>query len=308
MNDVIIAHELSKWYGDVIGLNSMDLEVKPGITGIVGPNGAGKSTFFKLVMGLLKPSMGSIFVFGENSWQNNKIHRKMGFCPDYESLPPRATGYEYLKLIGSMHCLERDILENRIEEVSKVVEMEKDLDRRTEGYSKGMKQRVKIAGALINDPELLLLDEPLSGTDPLVRKDLVSLIKSLYHEQGHNIVVSSHVLYEIEKLTQNIALMYKGRTVATGYITEIRDLIDEHPHNIFIEGDGLKNLAKKLIDADLISSINFKNKNELITEVEDPNDFFDEIPSLILSSDCKIETIYSMDDNLEAVFNYIVEG
>lgn len=308
MNDVIIAHELSKWYGDVIGLNSMDLEVKPGITGIVGPNGAGKSTFFKLVMGLLKPSMGSIFVFGENPWQNNKIHRKMGFCPDYESLPPRATGYEYLKLIGSMHCLERDILENRIEEVSKVVEMEKDLDRRTEGYSKGMKQRVKIAGALINDPELLLLDEPLSGTDPLVRKDLVSLIKSLYHEQGHNIVVSSHVLYEIEKLTQNIALMYKGRTVATGYITEIRDLIDEHPHNIFIEGDGLKNLAKKLIDADLISSINFKNKNELITEVEDPNDFFDEIPSLILSSDCKIETIYSMDDNLEAVFNYIVGG
>jgi len=308
MNDVINAHELSKWYDDVIGLNSMDLEVKPGITGIVGPNGAGKSTFFKLVMGLLKPSMGDIFVFGESPWQNNKIHKKMGFCPDYESLPPRATGYEYLKLIGSMQSIENTILEKRIAEVSNVVEMKKDLDRKIEGYSKGMKQRIKIAGALIHDPELLLLDEPLSGTDPLVRKDLISLIKSLYHEHGHNILVSSHVLYEIERLTQDIALMYKGRTVATGNISEIRDLIDEHPHNIFIEGNGLKELAKKLIDVELVSSINFKNNNELITEVEDPNEFFDKIPSLILNSDCKIDTIYSMDDNLEAVFKYIVEG
>ncbi len=245
MNDVINTHELSKWYDDVIGLNSMDLEVKPGITGIVGPNGAGKSTFFKLVMGLLKPSMGDILVFGEDPWQNNKIHKKMGFCPDYESLPPRATGYEYLKLIGSMQCIKNTILEKRIAEVSNVVEMKKDLDRKIEGYSKGMKQRIKIAGALIHDPELLLLDEPLSGTDPLVRKDLISLIKSLYHEHGHNILVSSHVLYEIERLTQDIALMYKGRTVATGNISEIRDLIDEHPHNIFIEGNGLKELANK---------------------------------------------------------------
>ncbi|MFW5928615.1 MAG: ABC transporter ATP-binding protein [Thermoplasmatota archaeon] len=308
MKDVIKAVELSKWYDDVIGLNSMDLTIKPGITGIVGPNGAGKSTFFKLIMGLLKPSMGEISVFGEKPWKNNKIHGRMGFCPDYESLPKRATGFEYLKLIGSLEGMEKRILKERINHVSKVVGMKKDLNRKIEGYSKGMKQRIKIAAALINDPKLLLLDEPLSGTDPLVRKELIKLIKSLYHEHGHNIVVSSHVLFEIERLTQNIALIYKGRTVATGNINEIRDLIDGHPHNILIMGSGIKNLAKDLIDADLAISIKFNDENELVAEVEDPNKFFDNAPSLILNSECEIDTIYSMDDNLEAVFKYLVEG
>lgn len=308
MNDVIKAQELSKWYDDVIGLNSMDLTVNSGITGIVGPNGAGKSTFFKLVMGLLKPSMGEILVFEERPWKNNKIHSKMGFCPDYESLPSRSTGFEYLNLITSLQGIEKEKSESRINRVSKLVDMKKDLNRKIEGYSKGMKQRIKIAAALINDPELLLLDEPLSGTDPLVRKELISLIRSLYHEHGHNIIVSSHVLFEIERLTQDIALMYKGRTVASGNITEVRDLIDEHPHNILIQGKGLKELSKDLIDSGLIQSIKFNNKNELITEVKDPNNFFDNISSLIINSKCKIDTIYSMDDNLEAVFRYLVEG
>ena len=308
MRNIIDAEELSKWYGDVIGLNSMNLAIEPGITGIVGPNGAGKSTFFKLIMGLLKPSMGEILVFGEKPWKNNKIHKKMGFCPDYESLPNRATGYEYIKLIGSLQGVEKKDIEKRIDEISEVIGMEKELKRKIEGYSKGMKQRIKIAASLINDPELLLLDEPLSGTDPLVRKELIDIIKSLHHEHGHNILVSSHVLFEIERLTQNIALMYKGRTVATGHITEIRDLIDEHPHNILIQGSGLKELAKKLIDADLALSIKFKDEDELVTEVEDPNRFFDDVPALILNSNCKIDTIYSLDDNLEAVFKYLVEG
>ena len=308
MTDLIIADELSKWYGDVIGLNSMDLTIKEGITGIVGPNGAGKSTFFKLIMGLLKPSMGEISVFGQRPWKNDKIHRDMGFCPDYESLPSRTTGYDYLKLVGSLQGINGSFLEERIKEVSEIVEMEKDLKRKIGGYSKGMKQRVKIAAALINDPKLLLLDEPLSGTDPLVRKELISLIRSLNKDLGHSVVVSSHVLFEIERITQEIVLMYKGRSVATGNISEIRELIDEHPHNIIIKGKGLKNLAKRLIDDDLVLSVKFNEKDELLTEVKDPNLFFDEISRTITSTECSISTIYSMDDNLEAVFKYLVEG
>ena len=304
---IIQARALSKWYGEVIGLNNFALRVSPGITGIVGPNGSGKSTFFKLILGLIKPNAGSITVLGKSPWKNSDLHSKIGFCPDYESLPVDSTGREYLTLIGRLHMMHGSALSKRIDEIVKLVDMKKALDRKTGGYSKGMKQRMKIAGALLHDPELLILDEPLSGTDPLVRKDIIDLIKRLNREHGHDIIVSSHVLFEIERMTHNVALIYRGRAVAAGDISEIRNLIDRHPHNIIIEGERTTVLAKMLLDKDYVVSVAFNNSKDSVTvQVSKPDDFFNGLPELIEKAKCSVNQMYSLDDNLEAVFRYLV--
>ncbi|MEW5748647.1 MAG: ABC transporter ATP-binding protein [Candidatus Thermoplasmatota archaeon] len=301
------AYGLSKWYGEVIGLNNFTLEVRKGITGIVGPNGAGKSTLFKLALGLITPSTGKIRVLGQTPWKNPGLHRSIGFCPDYESLPDEATGREYLSLLGGLHAINGDRLSARISEVARLVEMEKAMDRRIGGYSKGMKQRMKIAGALLHDPDLLILDEPLSGTDPLVRRELIDLVGRLHRESGHDVIVSSHVLFEIERMTHNVVLIYKGRAVATGDISEIRDLIDKHPHNIVIEGDGVDALAKALLDEGFTVSVAYNQDRRGITvQVSRPDDFFTRLPALVEGTGCSVTKMYSLDDNLEAIFRYLV--
>jgi len=304
---IVQAQALSKWYGQVIGLNGFALKVMPGITGIVGPNGSGKSTLFKLILGLIKPNAGSISVLGKIPWKNAQLHSSIGFCPDYESLPADSTGREYLTLIGKLQMMHGTALSKRIQEIVKLVEMERAIDRKTGGYSKGMKQRMKIAGALLHDPKLLILDEPLSGTDPLVRKDLIDLIKMLNRDHGHDVIVSSHVLFEIERMTQSVALVYRGRAVASGDISEIRNLMDRHPHNIIIEGERATALAKVLLDQDYVVSVAFNdNKDSLTVEVSKPDDFFNGLPALIDKAQCSVSKMYSLDDNLEAVFRYLV--
>ena len=304
---IVQAQALSKWYGQVIGLNGFALKVMPGITGIVGPNGSGKSTLFKLILGLIKPNAGSISVLGKIPWKNAQLHSSIGFCPDYESLPADSTGREYLTLIGKLQMMHGTALSKRIQEIVKLVEMERAIDRKTGGYSKGMKQRMKIAGALLHDPKLLILDEPLSGTDPLVRNDLIDLIKMLNKDHGHDIIVSSHVLFEIERMTHNVALVYRGRAVASGDISEIRNLMDRHPHNIIIEGERVTALAKTLLDQDYVVSVAFNdNKDSLTVQVSKPDDFFNGLPALIDKTQCSVSKMYSLDDNLEAVFRYLV--
>ena len=305
--NLIVAESLGKWYGEVIGLNNFNLEVKPGITGIVGPNGSGKSTLFKLVLGLIRPNAGDITVFGKKPWRNSELHSSIGFCPDYESLPADSTGREYMSLLGHLHAMSGAELSKRIDELSELVGMADALDRKTGGYSKGMKQRMKIAGAMVHDPELLILDEPLSGTDPLVRKDLIDLTKRLNKEHGHSIIVSSHVLFEIERMTHDVALIYKGRAVASGDISEIRDLIDKHPHNIIIEGEGMVALAKALLDEEYTVSVAFNEGKESITiQVSRPDDFFGSLPTLMDLTGSSVRSMYSLDDNLEAIFKYLV--
>lgn len=304
---IIRTNNLSKWYGDVIGLNSFDVEISPGITGIVGPNGAGKTTFFKLVMGLLKPSQGKISVFGEHPWQNTRIHQKMGFCPDYDTLPDYSSGKNFLRLIGGLYGIPSHNLFDRISEVAEVVGMKAALHRKIKGYSKGMRQRIKIAASMIHNPELLILDEPLSGTDPLIRRELISVIHSLYTEFDHHIIVSSHILPEIERITQEIILIYKGRAVASGNISEIRDLIDKHPHRIRLTGEHMRRLGKRLLDESFTVSVRIlTEKDGLTVEVSDPSSFFQSLPHILTETDCSVSEMYSLDDDLEAVFQYLV--
>lgn len=304
---IISTRSLSKWYGDVIGLNNFNVDVWEGITGIVGPNGAGKSTLFKLITGLIHTNAGDLYVNGANPWRNTEQLRNIGFCPDYEFLPLNMTGREYLNFLGGLHAMEKEHLGKKITEVSGIVGMTKNMDRPMSGFSKGMKQRLKIAGALLHSPKMLLLDEPLAGLDPIARRDIINLIKDLNTRYGHNVIVSSHVLHEIEKMTHNVVLIYKGRAVAQGDISEIRGLIDKHPHNIVLAGSNMTLLAKKLLDMNYTVSVGYNESRESITvRVTQPDEFFDSMPSLLEGTGCKIERMFSLDDNLESIFKYLV--
>ncbi len=304
---VLWARELSKWYGEIIGLNMLDLDVFPGITGIVGPNGSGKSTLFKLVSGLIRPSVGTVSVLGEDPWANPPLMARLGMCPDYDNLSDEMTGRASLRLVGGLHGINGPRLGPRIDEVARIVGMAKHIDRRIGGYSKGMRQRMKIAGAMLHEPELLLLDEPLSGTDPLGRKELIDIVHALHRDLGHNVIVSSHVLHEIERLTSQVAVIYKGRAVATGDIHEIRGLIDKHPHNIIVESDKLEELAKRFVGMGEVVSVQYgEGRRHLVLQVSRPDEFFNAMPGIVGELGCNVQKMYSLDDDLESVFRYLV--
>ncbi len=304
---IVNAEDLSKWYGEVIGLNDLNLEISEGITGIVGPNGAGKSTFFKLAMGMIKPNKGDIFVMGEDPWQNKHLMEKIGFCPDYDSLSDYSDGIHFLRYVGKLHGIKGKELKKKIKRTVRRVNAEDFVEREIKEYSKGMRQRLKLAGALIHDPDLLFLDEPLSGADPKTRKDLIGVIGDLAEKRGHNVLVSSHVLSEIERMTDKIVLIYKGTVLASGEITEIRDLMDEHPHQVVIEGENKLGLAKRLLERDYVVSVGFEdNRRRLVIETQEPRDFFSEVSSMINESEIEVFEMYSRDDDLQAVFDYLV--
>ena len=304
---VVLARGVSKWYNQVIGLNNFSVEIGRGITGIVGPNGSGKSTFFKIVTGTIRSEVGELTVLGQRPWKNPPLLRDIGFCPDYDFLPFDLTGEEYLRFAGGMHGMKGTAMAARIREVLEIFGMKEAADRKMGGYSKGMVQRIKMAGSMLHDPKLLLLDEPLTGTDPVARRDLMDMITDLHKVHGHDIIVSSHVLHEIERLTSNVALIYKGRAVASGGIHEIRALMSNHPHNIVLEGKGMVDLAKVLISRPYTVSVEMRAERKgLIVRVTDPETFFDSLADLVRESGCDLDSMKSLDDDLEAVFKYLV--
>ncbi len=307
MMNIVEAKNLSKWYGEVIALNSLDLNIRSGITGVVGPNGAGKSTLFKLMVGLIKPNKGSISVRGRDPWTEHALMKEIGYLPDHDYLPEDMIGSDFLELTGGLRGLEGWVLQERIEKISHMVGMIPYLDRPIKGYSKGMKQRLKISCALIHDPDILVLDEPLAGTDPKVRKVIFGIIERLCKE-GKDIIISSHVLYDIERLTDQVVLLHRGRSIASGTISEIRSLLDEFPHNIVIQSDNIREMAKDLIDNHWVKSIDFDTlyKDRLVVKVSEPDLFFDNITDLILEKGYEIRRLYSKDDDLESVFKYLV--
>jgi ABC-2 type transport system ATP-binding protein len=253
MAPVVTADHLSKWYGQVIGLNDVSVNVPSGITGLLGPNGAGKSTFMKLITGQLKPSKGSINVLGEPIWANPALYFRIGFCPEQDAFYERMTGLEWVTALVRLNGVtetEATAMANRALEA---VELTDAANKKIGAYSKGMRQRVKMAQALAHDPELLILDEPLAGMDPIARRKTIRMIKE-WGRAGRSIIVSSHILHEIESMTADILLINQGRILAEGNVHQIRDLIDTHPHTVYVRADDPRGLAREfLARADVIS-------------------------------------------------------
>jgi ABC-2 type transport system ATP-binding protein len=222
---VIATEHLSKWYGQVSGLNDVSVSVPTGITGLLGPNGAGKSTFMKLITGQLRPSKGQVRVLGEPIWGNHGLYQRIGFCPEQDAFYESMTGREWVTALAGLHGYDETAAADRAARAIEAVELTEAADRKIGSYSKGMRQRIKLAQAIAHEPELLILDEPLSGMDPLMRRKTVRQIKD-WARAGTSVLVSSHILHEVEAMTSNIVLVNNGRIVAEGDVHHIRVLID----------------------------------------------------------------------------------
>jgi ABC-2 type transport system ATP-binding protein len=303
---IVAFHEVSKWYGNVIGINKLTIQIPPGVTGLLGPNGAGKSTLLQLATGQLYPSQGTIRVLGHKVWNNAALNRMVGLCPEQDAFYEWMTGWDFVHTCARLSGLTRDEAREAAGRTLEAVGMTKHQGRAIRGYSKGMRQRTKMAQALVHDPQVLFLDEPLTGTDPVARRDLMDIIQRLGSE-GKSLLVSSHVLHEVQSLTPNIILLNHGRLVAEGHVRQIRDLIDEHPHRIVLVCDEYRKLAARLIARDDVERLTVLAKDSgLMVETRTPDAFYGSLPELSIADGLAIKEVYSDDDNLEAVFKYLV--
>ena len=306
MSALIATQHLSKWYGQVSGLNDVSVTVPAGITGLLGPNGAGKSTFMKLVTGQLRPSKGTVHVFGEAIWGNPALYSRIGFCPEQDAFYERMTGLEWVTALAGLGGLGQQDAAAAARRALEAVDLMDAAGKKIGAYSKGMRQRVKLAQAIAHDPDLLILDEPLSGMDPIMRRRTIRLIKD-WGRAGKSILVSSHILHEIEAMTANILLINNGRIVAEGNVHQIRDLIDEHPHSVFIRAGDPRALARHLLTDDDVLSLRFE-QGAVVIETARPDAFYARLTALAASGEAGvIDEVMSPDDNLQAVFKYLVK-
>ena len=306
MNAIVEFDAVSKWYGNVIGVNHLTLRIQTGVTGLLGPNGAGKSTLLQLATGQLRPSQGQVRVLGHRTWNNSALNRVMGLCPEQDAFWEWMTGGEFLYNCAKLSGLGRGEARDAAHRALELVKMTHARHRAVRGYSKGMRQRTKLAQALVHDPLVLFLDEPLTGTDPVARRDLMDIILRLA-DDGKTIVVSSHILHEVQAVTPHIVLLNRGRLVAEGHIREIRDLIDKHPHKIMLVSDDYRRLAARLVNFEDVVGLRLLHPQcSVLVETHSPDAFYGRLPELSRADGALIREVYSEDDNLEAVFKYLV--
>ena len=294
----------SRWYGPVIALNDVTTVVESGVTGLLGPNGAGKSTFLKLAAGQLAPSQGEVRLLGVPAWGSPEVFHHVGLCPEADSFWEMMTGLEFvtalLRLTGYDEAECRQKAEAALDEVA-LLEAK---DRKIGGYSKGMRQRVKLAQAIAHDPQVLLLDEPVSGMDPINRRRVVDLVKRMGRE-GKTVLVSSHILHEVEAMTRRVLLIHNGRILAEGDVREIRDLMDEHPHTVALRARDPRILAQAVVGSPHVLSLTFGAEGEWVTvQTARPDEFYGSLHEAALRAG--VSEMYSPDDNLESVFKYLV--
>jgi ABC-2 type transport system ATP-binding protein len=303
---IVAAEKVSKWYGQVIGLNDVTVNVPAGVTGLLGPNGAGKSTFMKLITGQLKPSKGTVTVLGRPIWGHHELYFDIGFCPEQDAFYERMTGLEWVTALVRLNGLTEKEADEAARRALTMVDLMEAAGKKIGAYSKGMRQRVKLAQAIVHDPALLILDEPLSGMDPLARRRTIRLIKE-WARAGKSIIVSSHILHEIESMTSNILLINNGRILAEGDVHQIRDLIDEHPHTVFVRAADPRGLARAFLAQDDVRSLRFET-NAVVVETGKPDQFYARLTEMAATGEFgAIDEVTSPDDNLQAVFQYLVK-
>ncbi|QVL33679.1 ABC transporter ATP-binding protein [Telmatocola sphagniphila] len=305
--------QVSKWYGGVIGVNHVSLELNKGITGLVGANGAGKSTLLRLATGQLRPNLGKVQIQGIDAW-NWQAKQKVGYCPDNDNFYEEMSGREFVLTMARLCGFSAPLAKSRTEEVLAQVGMAERADRKLRGYSKGMRQRVKLAQALLNDPQLLVLDEPLSGIDPIGRKEMLDVFRSLA-EEGKCLLISSHELEELEKLTDHVAIMARGRIAAVGTLTQIRELIDDQPLSVRIDAPNIRQLAAALLQLPEVVGLDLEPKilksaqsQSLIVFVRHPKRFFEEFGNRVLENNWQVSRLEALDDSAHAVLGYLLGG
>jgi len=303
----VLIDQVSKWYDQVIGINDVSLAVDGGVTGILGPNGAGKSTLFKLLMGRLKPSQGSIRLFGTDPWLDNSPFRRVGYVSESEKLYEWMTAVDFVSTLARLHGMTREEAIDRSSHVLDFVGLSDVMHKQLGKFSKGMRQRVKIAHALVHDPDLIILDEPLQGCDPIARTSIMGVIRELGN-LNKTVLVSSHILEEVERITEQIVILHNGRLLALGNLHAIRDLLDKHPHRIVINCEDPRSLASLFIKENPIYGVRFPSEGKLEIHTNNLSAAHSILPSIVVESKQQITSIENPDDNLESLLGYLIGG
>jgi ABC-2 type transport system ATP-binding protein len=303
---LLLFEQASKWYGTVLALNQVTLELTGGITGLVGANGAGKSTLLRLATGQLRPTLGSVKIRGVEAWDWH-ARRLVGYCPDVDSFYEDLSGRNFVRSMARLCGFDKAEAHRRTESALEQVGMTDRADRKLQGYSKGMRQRIKLAQALIHDPELLVLDEPLSGIDPIGRQEMLELFQQLA-ARGKCLLISSHELEALEKLTNHVAIMARGRIAAVGTLQKIRELLDDYPTSVRVAVPNPRHAAKLILALGDVVSVEVENEAAVVVKARHPKRFFAELGKLVVAERLEVASLEPLDESAHAILGYLLGG
>ena len=299
------ANRVSKWFGEVIAVNDCSLAVGPGVTGLLGLNGAGKTTLFKLLSGLIEASQGEVLLRGRRLRREVGLFRSLGFCPESDALPDWLTGNEFVALMLRLMGFPGAEIKVRTLRTLQMLRLDQAGDKRIGSYSKGMRQKIKLAQALAHEPEIVFMDEPLNGMDPVSRREIIELVEKMGAD-GKTVLVSSHILPEIEAMTHSIILIHHGKVLAEGDVTEIRDKIHDHPTIVALTSTEPRRLAAFLAGQDLVVGVELDEEGRVVARTDHAVDFYRKLPGWLRENDLPVDELQTLDDTLQAVFDYLV--
>ena len=302
----IVFDNVSKFYGEVLGINKVSLSIPPGITSLVGPNGSGKTTMMNLMTGLLTPTRGSVTILGLDVHDPEQFFRKVGYCTQWDSFPRGQTGRQfvrgYLKVQGYDAADADELTREAIERVA----LTDAMDRRVAGYSKGMRQRIKLAQSIAHRPEIMILDEPLNGLDPMARAEMIDLFKRLAAD-GLHIIISSHILHEVDLISDRVIIVNQGYVVAEGDIRGVRTEIESHPMQILVRCDRPASLASKVFEQDHVVEVRMHDDRQgLLVSTRDADSFYLLLNRIVVDDGLTIESVAPADQDVHAVYEYLV--
>ncbi|HEV7373706.1 MAG TPA: ABC transporter ATP-binding protein [Pyrinomonadaceae bacterium] len=305
-SQLIFFEDVSKFYGEILGVNRVHLSIAPGITSLVGPNGAGKTTLMNLMTGLLRPTRGRISILGISPDEPEKLFRQVGYCSQFDSFPRGATGREFINMFLSVHGYAKDEANELTMKALERVSLSDAAEKKVAAYSKGMRQRVRLAQAVAHNPAVLILDEPLNGLDPMARAETMRLFRKLADE-GLHLVISSHILHEVDMMSDCVVLMNNGYVVAEGDIHGVRDEMEEHPMQILIRCDSPSVLAARIFEKELVVEAKIHDdRRGLFIKTRDADKFYLLLNAVVAEGLVNVESIAPVDDDMSAVYQYLI--
>lgn len=304
--ELIVFDDVSKFYGEILGVNGVSLEIAPGITSLVGPNGSGKTTLMNLMTGLIKPSRGRVSILGISPNEPEKLFRRLGYCAQFDSFPRGATAREFIAFYLRVHGFSRSETAEMTRDALRRVGLEEVADRRVSAFSKGMRQRIRLAQSIAHKPRVLVLDEPLNGLDPMARAEIIRLFRELA-DAGMHLIISSHILHEVDMMSDRVVLIHNGYIVAEGEVSGVRDEIEEHPIQILVRCDRPQMLAAHLFqNAHTVEARIHADRQGLFVRTRRPDEFYLMLNRIVAEYGFEIESVAPVDDDLNAVYEYLI--
>ena len=302
---VIRVDGVSRWFGSVVAVSDVTFDIHPGITGLLGPNGAGKTTLLRMMTGLADASSGTVTVFGEKVRDNPPLYRRLGVMSEHETVYGFMKGREFVRMMAKLRGVEN--VEAAVDRAIELVDLADAQHRPMETYSRGMRQRMRLAGTLVHDPEILILDEPLNGADPRQRVHFKHLLQKLAAE-GRTIVLSSHILEEVEELAETVLLIVNGKLAASGGFRAIRAALNQRPYHVRVICDAPRQLASEVLRLGSVDAVNVDPDGAIVVLSRNVVDLQIELPRIAQAQKVRLKRVEPLDDSLESVFGYLVEG